>query len=159
MAFATRGLTVQSMWYQVSAVFFGQLQALAAAKGVGWAANPPLPLDVATQPGNLLLFCMPRGDLLVRASNVNPEERRMRLVIGCRALTSTSLQDADALHFAARDLVKSRPFRAALSPGIRGIGAMREVELEPELKDIAVQGSVLMSAYEIDYLQSYPSLA
>lgn len=150
---------MQSVWYQVTAVFFTQLAALATARGVGWAANPPLPLDGAQQPGNVLLFAVPRGDLLVKGSNVNPEERRMRLVIGCRALTATGLRDADALHFAARDLVKSRPFRAALAPGIRGVGAVREVELEPELKDVAVQGSVLMSAYEIDYLQSYPSLA
>jgi hypothetical protein len=126
---------------------------------VGWAANPPLPLDGATQPGNVLLFAMPRGDQLVKGANANNEQRRMRLVVGCRALTATALQDADLLHFAARDLIKSRPFRAALSPAIRGMGDVREVELEPELKDIAVQGSVLMSAYEIEYFQAYPSLA
>ena len=35
------------------------------------------------------------------------------------------------------------------------VGRVAEVEIEPELKEIAVEGSVLMSAFEVDYYQTY----
>lgn len=150
---------MHSTWFVVTQFMFDQAQALAATRGVGWAANPPLPLDNAKQPGNQLLFVMPRGDVVAKGSNARQEERRMRLMVGVKALTADALSDADLLHFAARDLIKSPAFRVALAAATGGVGQIREVELEPELKDVAAEGSVLMSAYEIDYYQSYPSLA
>lgn len=147
---------MQSKWFAVAQVFFAQLQALATARGVGWLPNPALPLDGGPQPLGRTLFCIVRGDTLIKAPGSARDERRMRIVIGARSVNEAALAEADALHFAARALVKSQPFRAAVS-ALGDVGPAREVEIEPDLKDLAAQGSVLMSAYEIDYFQSYPS--
>lgn len=149
---------MQSKWFAVAQVFFTQLQALATARGVGWLQNPALPLDGGTQPLGQTLFCIVRGDALVKAPGVAREERSMRIVIGARSTNVQALAQADALHFAARNLIRSRPFRAAVS-ALSDVGPAREVEIEPDLKDLAAQGTVLMSAYEIDYFQTFPSQA
>lgn len=149
---------MHSKAHDITTVFFTRLAALATARNVGWLANPPLPLDRAEHASGRLLWCKPRGDLLIKQPGSHPEDRRLRMVVGVRTLTAAALADADVLHFAARDLIKGRPFRADLA-ALRSVGQIREVEIEPSLADIAVEGCLLMSAYEIDYLQFYPSLA
>lgn len=145
---------MQSKWFDIAQVYFTQLAALATSKGVGWLENPALPLDGGSQPQGRTLFCIVRGDVLIKAPGAGREERRMRLVIGARSVNELALAEADALHFAARSLVKSAFFRGTVA-AISNVGPAREVEIEPDLKDMAAQGTVLMSAYEIDYFQDF----
>lgn len=148
---------MQSKSYSIAQAFFTHLQALAGTQGVQWLANPPLPLPLQAA-GAKGLFCLVNGDVLVDQTGQDIERRRTRVIVGAFALTETALVDADALHFAARNALKSRAFRAALVT-VQDVGAVREVEIKPELNDVAGPGSVLMSGFEIDYTQTYPSLA
>lgn len=148
---------MQSMWFNLATVFAAQTQVLAGTLSVGWLDNPPLPLDLKSQ-GEKALFVIARGDKLVDQPGCQPERRTVRVLVGAVSLTSNARAEADALHFAARDMLKSLAFRAALL-AVGGAHDLREVEIEPELRDIASPGAVLMSAYEVEYLQTYPSFA
>jgi hypothetical protein len=148
---------MQSTWFLIAQAFTGQVQGLAATLAAGFLDNPPLPLDAGAQPEKLL-FVLQRGDKLTDQPGQRREQRRMRMVLGALARTKDGAAAADALHFAARDLLKGAAARVALNAaGV--VGPVREVELEPELKDVATQGALLMSAYEIDYYQQYPNAA
>jgi hypothetical protein len=104
------------------------------------------------------VFLLPRGDRLIDQPGQNPERRAARFVVGAVSLTPESLPDADALHFGARDTLKSAALRSALF-ALREVGQLREVEIDPQLRDAMAAGSVLMSAYEVEYMQHYPSFA
>jgi branched-chain amino acid transport system ATP-binding protein len=57
-------------------------------------------------------------------------------------------------------VLRTAAFRQALLTATSGgFGGFREVEVEPELKDIASVGSLLLSAYEVDYFQPYETNA
>lgn len=147
---------MQSVWFQIAAVFGDRLEALAGERACSWLENPPLPLDLRSIQQQRALFLVQRGDRLIDQPGQVREKRRVRLLVGAVALTKTSLADADDLHLAARERVRGDAFRTALrSAG--AIGPVREVEVEPELKDIAAEGSALISAFEIEYFQDYPN--
>ena len=148
---------MQSMWFNLATVFAAQTQVLAGTLSVGWLDNPPLPLDLKSQ-GDKALFVIVRGDKLVDQPGCQPERRTVRVLVGAVSLTSNARAEVDALHFAARDMLKSLAFRAALL-AVGGAHDLREVEIEPELRDIASPGAVLMSAFEVEYYQTYPSFA
>lgn len=148
---------MQSMWYAIVQAVGAQLNALAAQQEASYLDNPALPLDMGGK-GERALFFIHRGDKLTEQPGQRREKRKLRVVVGALALTKTALADADALHFAARDTLKAEAFRVDLRD-LGAIGPVREVELEPELKDMATEGSVLLSAYEIEYFQTYPNAA
>lgn len=147
---------MQSQWYQITAAVVATVQGVCTAQGVGFLDNPALPIDASAAGGRALLV-IHRGDKLLDQPGQQPERRSLRLVLGAVSVTAAApMADADALHFAARDALKSRAFRLALR-AVGDITDVREIEVEPELRDMAVQGAVLLSAYQIDYFQSYPS--
>lgn len=147
---------MHSKRYLITQAFSGRLQALATALGAQFVQNPPLPLD-ARFAGSQLLFVMPRGDKLISQPGQREEKRSMRLVVGAFSTADDGESAADELHFAARDTLKSELARAALKA--EGAALVREAELEPELKDVATVGALLLSAYEVEYIQTYPSAA
>lgn len=148
---------MQSTWFSLGRATAAQLKALAASKGSDWLDNPPLPLDLP-KGSTKAIFLLMRGDVLLDQPGVEQERRTLRLVVGAVSLSPKALEEADALHYAARDTLKSRSFRAALLAA-GGAHDVREVEIEPQLRDMASPGSMLMSAYEIQYYQTYPSFA
>lgn len=135
-----------------------QVQAVALEYGCTYLDNPPLPLDVKIIERERVTFLLQRGDRALEQPGQRSEKRRVRVLLGVVALTKASLADADALHFAARIGLRSQAFRDALV-AIGSVGAVREVEVEPELKSPATEGTALMSAFEIDYTQTYPNAA
>lgn len=145
---------MQSRWYAIAEVVGAQLAPVAAAAGCTWLLNPALPLDLRQIEQQRVLFLLHRGDKLLDKPGQVREKRRLRLVVGAMALTTASLADADALLFAARRAMRGDAWRAALR-ATGDVGAVGEVELEAELKDVATEGSALMSAFEIDYFQTY----
>lgn len=152
-------MTQQSTWYRLGSVFTARLQALATARGAGFLDNPALPLD-ALSAGDEFLLSIHSGDRLIDQPGQQPERRVMRVVVGAVSLAPQGLQRADELLFAARDAIKSRAFRLALSAAVAAPGdviEVREAELDKELRDVATQGAVLLNSYEIEYFQSYPS--
>jgi hypothetical protein len=146
---------VQSQMFKLSAAVAAMLKALCDARGVGWLDNPPLPLDMGGKPDKVL-FILGRGDKLLDQPGAREERRLMRLVVGAVALSANARAEADELHFAARDTLKSLSLRRALLDA-GGARDVREVEIEPELRDMASPGATVMSAYEIEYTQTYPS--
>lgn len=147
---------MQSNAFTLSAVFASQLQPVAAARGAAFQDNPPWPLDANAAAGPLL-FLLTQGDRLQDQPGQREERRRLRVVVGALAPAKAGRALADALHFAARDRLKSLAFRqAVLATSVR-CEDLREVEIEPELRGLTVEGAMLMSAYEIDYFQTYPS--
>jgi hypothetical protein len=150
---------VQSGWYRLAAAVFARVQTVAQAGAANWAENPPLPLDAGLATTGKLLMVVPRGDTLVRAEAAR-DQRRARFVVGAWSVATGALATADALHFAARTALRTAAFRQALLTATSGgFGGFREVEVEPELKDIASVGSLLLSAYEVDYFQPYETNA
>ena len=149
---------MQSMWYQIALAMAAQLQAIATAQGCSYMDNPALPLDLKVLARERALFLVQRGDRSLEQPGQRREKRRVRVLVGAVALTPTALADADALHFLVRTALRSEPFRAALR-ATGDVAPVREVEVEPELKAVATEGTVLMSAFEIDYFQTYPNAA
>jgi hypothetical protein len=147
-----------SLGYLLGGVFVTELQALATGLGVHFMDNPPLPLDTTTMPSGVdrVLFVIQRGDVLEDQPGQERERRRLRLVVGAASFALDARGPADELHFGARDRCKSRSFRAALA-AVTPVTELREAELEPQLQDMASAGAVLLSAYEIQYIQTYPS--
>ena len=147
---------MQSMWFQISLAMSEQVKALCAAQGCSYLDNPALPLDLARIERERAVFLVQRGDRVLDQPGQLREKRRCRVLLGAVALTSSALADADALHFAARMALRSTAFRASLRAA-GDVAAVREVEVEPELKSVATEGTALMSAFEIDYFQTYPA--
>lgn len=146
---------MQSIWYQIALAMSAQVKAVATDAGCTYLDNPALPLDLKSIERERVLFLVQRGDRGLDQPGQLREKRRCRVLLGAAALTLTGLADADALHFTARIALRGNAFRALLrSAG--DVGAVREVEVEPELKAVATEGTALMSAFEIDYFQTYP---
>lgn len=147
---------MNSKWYAINALFCTELAAFAEADDVHFLRNPALPMDPQGRARVLALIA--RGDILIDSPGQNPEKRRARFLLAAVATTKDGQLDADAVHFGARDMLKSRAFRAKLNT-LGEVQTVREVELEPEARDLALQGSMLLSAFEVDYFQYYPSFA
>jgi hypothetical protein len=141
----------QSTRYAIAQLLHATVAGVATAEGAEAINNPKLPIDTRNRAPKLL-FTLDRGDKLLEQPGQR-EKRRCRVVLGALAVTSAADADVDALHFAARDALRTiRPALMALNGHL-----MREVEIEPELKDLATDGAQLLSAYEIDYLETYPA--
>lgn len=147
---------MHSMWFQIALAMSQQIQALATEQGCTFLDNPALPLDLKGISRERVLFLVQRGDRALDQPGQLREKRRCRVLLGAAALTQASLSDADALHFAARIALRTAAFRATLRAA-GDVAAVREVEIEPELKSLATEGTALMSAFEVDYFQTYPA--
>jgi len=147
---------VNSRSYGIGRGFVALMRSVAEAQNAVFMDNPPLPLDLKAAGGRNVLFVIQRGDALKKQAGLE-DDRTLRLLVGAVSLTQTGWQDADALHFAARTAVRTAAGRAALSAAYAG--PVREVELEPELRDMVTEGVAQMSAFEIDYRQTYPNAA
>jgi len=145
-----------SVWYLVAQAAEVRLQAVATAQAVKLLANPPMPVDLGTSA--VALMVLHRGDKLLDQPGQRREKRQMRLVVGVAAKAADALASADELHFAARDALRSEAFRAQLR-AVGDVSVVREVEVEPALREAIATGTVLLSAFEIDYFQQYPSAA
>lgn len=149
---------MQSNWYLIGAVFGAELRTLAEGLGVTLLENPALPVDPNSFRGQCL-FYVHRGDKSVDQPGQRREKRVMRLVLGAIGNDqAATLATVDALHFAARAALRTEALRAALRAEVE-VGRITEVEVEPQLLEAQVQGTVLLSAFEIEYLQSYPNAA
>lgn len=147
---------MHSMWYLINQAMSEQVRAVAVDQGCSYLDNPALPLDLGHLERERVVFLVQRGDRALDQPGQEREKRRCRVLLGAAALTRDGLADADTLHFAARVALRSAAFRQALR--LAGdVAAVREVEVEPEIKSIATEGSALMSAFEIDYFQTYPA--
>lgn len=149
---------MQSVWFALAAALGGQVQLVAEARSVAFIDNPPLPLALPAGT-KAALFVLARGDTLIDQPGIEKERRRTRVVVGAVAVDKDRAAEraaADDLHFAARDRLKSLSCRLALKTA-GGPHDLREVEVEPELKEIATTGTVLLSAFEMEYFQTYPS--
>lgn len=145
---------MQSTRYAIAQTLFASVQAVAVAEGAGALFSPRLPIDPKGKP-NKLLFVVDRGDKLIEQTGQR-EKRRVRIVLGALVLAGTAVDaEVDALHFAARAALKAQALRATLIE--MRAPMLREVEVEPELKEAAIEGALLMSAFEIEYLETYPS--
>lgn len=148
---------MNSMWYGIALAVGVQMRAAAEAQAAGYLDNPALPIDLGSQ-GERVLFVIHRGDRLIDKPGQAREKRVFRVLVGVLALTRTALADADTLHFAARQGMRSDALRTALR-ALGDVSRINEVEIEPELKDIAAEGLALMSAFEIEYFQTYEAAA
>jgi hypothetical protein len=151
---------VQSMAYQLTLAVFERLRLIAQEQGCTPLNSPPLPL-VATNVGRQrVLLVLRSSDRLIDAAGKDrerlTEQRRLRLLVGAAAFTDSAVADADALHFLARVALRSAAFRTALK-ALGAVGPIREVELMEEEKSVVAEGSALMSAFEIEYFQTYPA--
>lgn len=148
---------MNSRWFLIGQEVAAAMRAVATAEKAEYADNPAMPLDLQGRRARVL-FVLNRGDFVVDQPGQRVEKRRLRVVVGATASTDKALADADRLHFAARTALRGPTFRQALST-LGDVGQLREVELEPELKEQASQGSALLSAFEIEYFQTYPNAA
>lgn len=139
--------------YAIHQVVMSVVQAAASSSSAEALNNPALPVGLQGKAPRLL-FVLARGDELVDQPGAR-EKRRCKLVIGAYARTATSDLDADALHFAAR--VAMRSVRAELNAAGLTAPIVREVQAEPDLKETQTEGAMLLSAYEIEYLETYPA--
>lgn len=144
-----------SQWYAITQVAVAKLQPVVTQFGCLWLEHPPLPLDLQPIQNKRALFIVHDGDSVVDQPGQEREKRRARLMVGAVALTRTPLKDSDELHFAARQALRGDVWREALKAAAIAVGPVREVAVKPELKSVAQEGSVLISAFEIDYYQVY----
>lgn len=144
----------QSNAFNIVQAIGSTLQTTATAEGAAFAMNPALPLDSSLASGRTL-FVLHRGDKLNDQPGQRKEKRTLRVVVGAWADTSAL---ADALLFAGRCAVRTDGARTAMR-GVDGGVLLREVEVEAELKEVSTTGTVLLSAYEIEYFQTYPNAA
>lgn len=149
---------MNSNWYRISALVAEHLEQLAKDRGIAWRRNPPLPMTLPTG-ATRMLFVLHRGDRLDLQAGLR-DRRVMRIVVGACVAgdVDAGLQQADEDHFAARDLMRGGRFLIA-AMGSEEVQSCKEVELEPDLKTTVAPGSVLMTAFEVTYNQTYPSAA
>lgn len=151
---------MQSKWFELSTLVSAQLVSVAEQKNAAWMDNPPWPLPLQglqpTQPD--LLFMMNRGDRWLSAASLR-DKRVMRFVVGATSVRekALALAAADGLHFAARDALRSASFMGSFLTA--GALNLNEVEIEPDLQAAMAAGLVLLSAFEVQYYQTYPNAA
>lgn len=138
--------------FRIHQAVFETVEAVAVANSAVAFNNPPLPAGVQGK-GPLVLFTTDRGDQLIDQPGQR-EKRRVRIVIGAYARTRTADTDVDALHFAARTAM--RGVRERFSELDIDARIVREVLVEPEMREVQADGALLLSAYEIEYLETYP---
>lgn len=138
--------------YAIHQALYAVVQAVAATESAVALNNPALPAGLQGK-GDRVLFTLDRGDQLIDQPGQR-EKRRVRLVMGAFARTRTPDLDVDALHFAARSAL--RDIRATFRSLDINAPIVREVQVEPELKETQTDGALLLSAYEIEYLETYP---
>jgi hypothetical protein len=141
----------QSTRYAIHQGLLGLLAPVAAERSAVLLYNPPLPAGLQDR-GERVLFLLDRGDVLIDQPGQR-EKRRARVVMGAHVCTDQPDLQADQLHFAARKALKRA--RTALGQAGVALQLVREVQSEPELKDAQVEGALLLSAYEIEYLETY----
>lgn len=152
---------MHSARYRINQYLQTVLATVAAAKSAAMVMNPALPVGLKDK-GPVGLFLSDRGEELIEQSGQVPEKRRAKVVVGAFARTD---EEADALHFAARIVMRGPEFRAALSAAAKdakGNGQapiFREIEVDAALKEVAYEGSLLLSAFQIEYLETYYSAA
>lgn len=114
--------------------------------------NPKLPIDrMGRKPR--VVFLLSRLDKLIEQPGQRGERRSTRQVLGVLLAKEGADAEADALHFACRRIFKTDATREAL--GALKAPIVREVEIEPELQQIGMDGVLLYSAYEIEYRENY----
>lgn len=64
----------------------------------------------------------------------------------------------DALHWALRCALRSAEVGPALG-AVGGLGSLHEAEVDPQLRETPMPGTVLLSAFEIKYYETYPTAA
>lgn len=144
-----------SQWYAITQVAVARLAPVAAQYACLWLEHPALPLDLQPIQNRRALFLVHDGDTAVAQPGQLSERRRASLLVGAVALTRTPLKDSDELHFAARLALRTGAWRSALLAAGVQAGPVREVAVRPEMKSVAQEGSVLLSAFEIEYYQDY----
>ena len=137
--------------YLIHQQVFATVTTVATANTAEAISNPALP--VGLQSKTLVLFTLDRGDQLIDQPGQR-EKRKVRIVVGAFARTRTADLDVDALHFAAR--IAMRNIRALFLAAEINAPIVREVQVEPELKETQTDGALLLSAYEIEYMETYP---
>lgn len=142
--------------YNIAQAVYALAQTVAGANQAEALFNPKFPIDTKDRAARLL-FVMDRGDRLV-ANEGQREKRRARVVLGALIVTEGDTPNdgaTDALHFAARAAIKADSFRALLAS--MNAPVLRETDVEPELKEVALEGGLLLSAFEIEFLETYPA--
>lgn len=81
------------------------------------------------------------------------ESRVFRLLIGSIARTKQSDRDADAMHQVVRGLVRSH--WSSLNLVAKDVKA-EEIEVAPDVENLLIQGALVVSVWEIPYVESYP---
>lgn len=144
---------MSSLRYEIGQTFLEVVEQVAVAQSAVALFNPRLPVDVKGR-GDRILFVIDRGDRLIEKAGQRIEKRVARIVVGALVLTvDTGPLEADTLHFAARTAIKWLRMNV---DGENKPLLVSEVEVEPELKENVTEGSLLLSAYEIQYFQPYP---
>jgi hypothetical protein len=137
--------------YRIHQVFKTVLTPVATNNSAALLTNPVLPVGLKDS-GNKVLFTLDRGDDLLEQPG-QKEKRKAKLVMGAFVRSDDADSDADQLHFAARTAIK----RIKVALTAQGIDTLvREVQTEQELKELAVEGALLLSSFEIEYKEIYP---
>lgn len=139
--------------YAIHQTAMALVAAVAGANAAEAVNNPALPIGLQGRAAKVL-FLLGRGDDLIDQPGAR-EKRCARLVLGAYARTAAADLDVDALHFAAR--IALRGLRVALSGAGINAPIVREVQAEPELKATQADGALLLSAYEVEYIETYPA--
>lgn len=151
----------QSVAYLIGDAIGQQLAALARQQGVLLLDNPTLPLNLrlVEEKRDRAIFHLQAADRL-RGQPGQRDNRTVRILIGAVALTEQARRDADALHFLARVAMRADAWRDAvrqqLGQGQVPPGPAREIEIEGQLTAITTEGAGFISAFEIEYVQTYP---
>ncbi len=150
----------QSTAYLIGEAVGLELAALAKQQGVLHLDNPALPLDLRNvdEKRDRAIFHLQTADRL-RGQPGQRDTRFVRILVGAAALTGNARRDADALHFLARVLMRQDAWRNRVREQLeQGVapGPAREVEIEGQLTAITTEGAGFISAFEIDYQQTYP---
>ena len=138
--------------YAIHQALYGLVQGVAAKEAADSLYNPALPAGLQGR-GVRVLFLLDRGDQLVDQPGQR-EKRRTKVVLGALARTTDPDRDADALLFAAR--IALRGARAVFSAAGIDAPILRETQVEPELKETQSDGALLLSAFEVEYRETYP---
>lgn len=144
----------QSSRYQLLQILRGVVNVVATAQGATALYNPPLPMGLRDK-GPRVLFVLDRGDELLQSGD--REQRQAIVVFGALVVPSVG-GDPDALcdelHWALRVALREVDVAVALAAEGKK-RRLREVKVEPELRELQVEGSLLLSAFEVSYYETY----
>lgn len=144
----------QSTRYRLLQILRGVVEAVATAQGARALYNPPLPVGVKDK-GPRVLFLLDRGDELTESGQ---HEKRQAIVVFGALVVPGAGGDPDALcdemHWALRLALREVDVSVAMA-GEGKRRRMREVKVEPELRELQLEGSLLLSAFEVSYYETY----